>query len=301
MTRGRSQGPVPPARPQHEASTAARAIPSSTMPTPRSWSTAPIRSSKARSPAPRIPMASSSPMPRSTPPSRRRRRRHVLSLPRPGQTEPVRKTVFVRQFAPWNATISYGLYVDDIDADVRALTLRARRDRRRPDAADGDAVLADRPRRARRARPPEDPHAGHRRRRHRQAGRGDRSRRRDRPHGGNARSVAADRDDGAHAGSRTGRDQDPRRAGEARRADLARRSLRCLGRPARRPDGLGLRRAGNHRQVDVVDRRGHQPPRRRGRLGCHRSQPARPDGRGRRRRALLLHHRNQPSGRAIRR
>ncbi|MET4799087.1 methyl-accepting chemotaxis protein [Bradyrhizobium sp. LB11.1] len=43
--------------------------------------------------------------------------------PRPGQTVPVRKTVFVRQFTPWNATISYGLYVDDIDADVRALTL----------------------------------------------------------------------------------------------------------------------------------------------------------------------------------
>ncbi|UPK39960.1 cache domain-containing protein [Bradyrhizobium sp. 186] len=43
--------------------------------------------------------------------------------PRPGQTEPVRKTVFTRKFAPWNATISYGLYVDDIDADVRALTL----------------------------------------------------------------------------------------------------------------------------------------------------------------------------------
>ncbi|MDX3972086.1 MAG: methyl-accepting chemotaxis protein [Bradyrhizobium sp.] len=43
--------------------------------------------------------------------------------PRPGQTEPVRKTVFARKFAPWNVTISYGLYVDDIDADVRALTL----------------------------------------------------------------------------------------------------------------------------------------------------------------------------------
>src|SRR6186713_2165083 len=42
---------------------------------------------------------------------------------RPGQTEAVRKTVFARKFAPWNATISYGLYVDDIDADVRALTL----------------------------------------------------------------------------------------------------------------------------------------------------------------------------------
>ncbi|MEY9588672.1 methyl-accepting chemotaxis protein [Bradyrhizobium yuanmingense] len=43
--------------------------------------------------------------------------------PRPGQTEPVRKTVFARKFAPWNVIISYGLYVDDIDADVRALTL----------------------------------------------------------------------------------------------------------------------------------------------------------------------------------
>ncbi|MCA1466873.1 cache domain-containing protein [Bradyrhizobium sp. IC3195] len=43
--------------------------------------------------------------------------------PRPGQTEPVRKTVFARKFAPWNVIISYGLYVDDIDADVRALTM----------------------------------------------------------------------------------------------------------------------------------------------------------------------------------
>ena len=43
--------------------------------------------------------------------------------PRPGQTEPVRKMVFARKFAPWNVTMSYGLYVDDIDADVRALTL----------------------------------------------------------------------------------------------------------------------------------------------------------------------------------
>ena len=44
--------------------------------------------------------------------------------PRPGQTIPVRKTVYVRQFAPWNVTMSYGLYVDDIDADVNALLLR---------------------------------------------------------------------------------------------------------------------------------------------------------------------------------
>jgi methyl-accepting chemotaxis protein len=44
--------------------------------------------------------------------------------PRPGQTAAVRKTVFVRRFAPWNVIMSYGLYVDDIDADVNALLLR---------------------------------------------------------------------------------------------------------------------------------------------------------------------------------
>ncbi|MGX1322461.1 methyl-accepting chemotaxis protein [Bradyrhizobium sp. USDA 377] len=44
-------------------------------------------------------------------------------FPRPGETVPVRKLVFARYFAPWNVAIAYGLYVDDIDADVRALTL----------------------------------------------------------------------------------------------------------------------------------------------------------------------------------
>jgi methyl-accepting chemotaxis protein len=44
--------------------------------------------------------------------------------PRPGQTVPVRKMVFVRRFAPWNVIMSYGLYVDDVDADVNALLLR---------------------------------------------------------------------------------------------------------------------------------------------------------------------------------
>jgi methyl-accepting chemotaxis protein len=43
--------------------------------------------------------------------------------PRPGQAEPVRKTVFARKFAPWNVVMSYGVYVDDIDADVRGLML----------------------------------------------------------------------------------------------------------------------------------------------------------------------------------
>jgi methyl-accepting chemotaxis protein len=44
--------------------------------------------------------------------------------PRPGQTEAVRKMVYVRGFAPWNVVMSYGLYVDDVDADVRALMMQ---------------------------------------------------------------------------------------------------------------------------------------------------------------------------------
>jgi len=44
--------------------------------------------------------------------------------PRPGQKVPVRKMAFVRAFAPWNAFMSYGLYADDIDADVNALLWR---------------------------------------------------------------------------------------------------------------------------------------------------------------------------------
>ena len=44
--------------------------------------------------------------------------------PRPGETVAARKVAFVRYFAPWNIVMSYGLYVDDIDADVNALLLR---------------------------------------------------------------------------------------------------------------------------------------------------------------------------------
>src|SRR5450432_1145198 len=44
--------------------------------------------------------------------------------PRPGQTVAVPKMVFVRGFAPWNAVMSYGLYIDDLDTDVNALLLR---------------------------------------------------------------------------------------------------------------------------------------------------------------------------------
>ena len=44
--------------------------------------------------------------------------------PRPGQTLPVRKMAFARHFAPWDVTMSYGLYIDDIDTDVNALWWR---------------------------------------------------------------------------------------------------------------------------------------------------------------------------------
>jgi methyl-accepting chemotaxis protein len=44
--------------------------------------------------------------------------------PRPGQTVPVQKMVYVRSYAPWNVVMSYGLYVDDLDADINALLLR---------------------------------------------------------------------------------------------------------------------------------------------------------------------------------
>jgi methyl-accepting chemotaxis protein len=44
--------------------------------------------------------------------------------PRPGQSVPIKKIAYVRAFDPWNATISFGLYVDDLDTDVNALLLR---------------------------------------------------------------------------------------------------------------------------------------------------------------------------------
>ncbi|WP_213775480.1 methyl-accepting chemotaxis protein [Bradyrhizobium sp. dw_78] len=43
--------------------------------------------------------------------------------PRPGNTVPVRKMAYARSFGPWNVVMSYGLYVDDIDADVNALLM----------------------------------------------------------------------------------------------------------------------------------------------------------------------------------
>jgi methyl-accepting chemotaxis protein len=44
--------------------------------------------------------------------------------PRPGETVPARKMTYVRAFEPWNIVMSYGLYVDDIDADMNAVLLQ---------------------------------------------------------------------------------------------------------------------------------------------------------------------------------
>jgi methyl-accepting chemotaxis protein len=48
----------------------------------------------------------------------------AYEFPRPGQTVPVRKMGYARVFAPWNLVLSYGLYMDDIEADVNAVLLR---------------------------------------------------------------------------------------------------------------------------------------------------------------------------------
>ncbi len=45
-------------------------------------------------------------------------------FPRPGQKVAIRKVAYARQFAPWDIYVTYGVYVDDIDADVNALLLR---------------------------------------------------------------------------------------------------------------------------------------------------------------------------------
>ena len=45
-------------------------------------------------------------------------------FPRPGQTVALRKMAFARRFAPWDIYVTYGLYVDDIDADANALLWR---------------------------------------------------------------------------------------------------------------------------------------------------------------------------------
>ncbi len=45
----------------------------------------------------------------------------TYSFPKPGQTEALLKTTFVKRFLPWNAFIGTGVYTDDIDAEFRAV------------------------------------------------------------------------------------------------------------------------------------------------------------------------------------
>jgi methyl-accepting chemotaxis protein len=47
----------------------------------------------------------------------------VYAYPRPGQDVPVGKIAYARFFAPWGIVVSYGLYMDDIDADTNAMLL----------------------------------------------------------------------------------------------------------------------------------------------------------------------------------
>src|SRR5215470_8838598 len=48
----------------------------------------------------------------------------TYDFPRPGQTVAIRKMAYARRFVPWDIYVTYGLYVDDIDADANALKLR---------------------------------------------------------------------------------------------------------------------------------------------------------------------------------
>ncbi|MGE5159628.1 MAG: cache domain-containing protein [Gemmatimonas sp.] len=48
----------------------------------------------------------------------------TYAFPRPGKTVAVRKMAYARRFEPWDIYVTYGLYVDDIDADVNSLLLR---------------------------------------------------------------------------------------------------------------------------------------------------------------------------------
>jgi methyl-accepting chemotaxis protein len=46
------------------------------------------------------------------------------SFPKPGMTEQQPKILYVRVFAPWDALINTGAYVDDIEADFRSVLIR---------------------------------------------------------------------------------------------------------------------------------------------------------------------------------
>jgi methyl-accepting chemotaxis protein len=44
--------------------------------------------------------------------------------PKPGQTEPLAKTSFLKKFQPWNMFIASGVYTDDIDAEFYGLLVK---------------------------------------------------------------------------------------------------------------------------------------------------------------------------------
>ncbi len=45
-------------------------------------------------------------------------------FPKPGQTAPQRKVSYVARFAPWDVVFFAGAYIDDLDADFRAILIR---------------------------------------------------------------------------------------------------------------------------------------------------------------------------------
>ena len=48
----------------------------------------------------------------------------TYSFPKPGQTEALLKTTFVKRFTPWNAFIGTGVYTDDIEAEFKSILAR---------------------------------------------------------------------------------------------------------------------------------------------------------------------------------
>jgi methyl-accepting chemotaxis protein len=48
----------------------------------------------------------------------------IYDYPKPGATEPLPKLTFVKRFAPWNMAITAGAWIDDLEADYRAVVLR---------------------------------------------------------------------------------------------------------------------------------------------------------------------------------
>ena len=48
----------------------------------------------------------------------------ATSFPRPGKTEPVPKLQYVERVKGWDWVVGSGVYMDDVDAEVRAVLAR---------------------------------------------------------------------------------------------------------------------------------------------------------------------------------